>query len=431
MDRLDQIGELVNWTDLGSTQGSSVDPKSETTRDTDCGPGKRIAVLGSTGSVGRQTLDVLAALSGRFTVFALAAGRNVSLLNEQIRATRPTLVAVGSDDLVDDVDHYPVLAGQEGLVEIATHPCVDLVVVATSGRAGLAPTLAAIRAGKKVALANKEVLVMAGALIMDECRKHGVEIYPVDSEHSALWQCMQGENLDEVKTLVLTASGGPFRTYSYDRLERVTPDMALAHPTWKMGRRVTLDSATLMNKGFEVIEAHWLFDKPYDQLDVLIHPQSIIHSMIEFMDGSVKAQLATPDMRLPIQYALTYPERCPCVLEPVDWRKIGSLTFEEPDIQRFPCLELAYEAGRRGGTYPAVLCAADEQAVQLYLQERIRFMDIPAVIEEALSAHEPTYHPAIDDVLLADQWARNQVRESMSRLTTIRYAYRDLEMAGL
>jgi len=310
------------------------------------------------------------------------------------------------------------LAGASGvevvsLVEMASHQGVDLVVVATSGKAGLEPTLAAIRSKKQIALANKEVLVMAGAIVMGEARRHGVEVFPVDSEHSAIWQCLRGEEGNGIRRLILTASGGPFRNRSKEELARVTPEEALAHPTWQMGPKVTVDSATLMNKGMEIIEAHWLFGVPYDEIEVIIHRQSIIHSMVEFVDGSIKAQLSLPDMRLPIQHALSYPERWQSDYHrDLDFRQVANLDFEEVDVRRFPCLRLAMEAGKKGGTYPAVASAADEVAVELFLDKRIGFTDIPKLIENTLSAHGGTDNPSLDHILAADAWARDAARST-------------------
>ena len=289
---------------------------------------KRIAVLGSTGSVGKQTLQVAESLPHRVRVVGLAGGRNTDLLNAQVQRFQPQVVSVGQPSARAAIDHPDVLVGEEGLVALATHPDVDLVVVATSGKAGLAPTIAALRAGKEVALANKEVLVMAGEIVMAEARSRGKIIRPVDSEHSALWQCLQGEAPEAIANLILTASGGPFREWDWQRLAVATIGEALKHPNWSMGRKITIDSATLMNKGFEVIEAHWLFDMPYEQIQVVIHPQSVIHSMVEFRDGSVKAQLGPPDMRLPIQYAILYPERLSGHVTRLDWRQLKGLTFE-------------------------------------------------------------------------------------------------------
>ncbi|HQE93298.1 MAG TPA: 1-deoxy-D-xylulose-5-phosphate reductoisomerase [Anaerolineae bacterium] len=376
---------------------------------------QRIAILGSTGSIGRQTLEVIQALPDRFTVVALAAGRNVTLLNEQIHAVHPTVAAVSEATDAPRVAHPAVLAGEAGLVEIVTRPDVDLVVVATSGKAGFVPTLAAIEAHKPIAIANKEVLVMAGALVMAAVQKHGVELRPIDSEHSALWQCLRGEDSAAVARLILTSSGGPFRTYSAEQLYDLSPAAALHHPTWVMGQKITIDSATLMNKGFEIIEAHWLFGKPYEQIDVMVHPQSIIHSMVQYVDGAIKAQLSAPDMRLAIQYALNYPARTAQICHPLDLIAAHALTFEAPDTTRFPCLRLAREAGMAGGTYPTVLCAADEEAVALYLAERIQFSAIPRLIEQALNAHTGVDNPTFEDILAVDAWARMYVQTHLAQ----------------
>jgi 1-deoxy-D-xylulose-5-phosphate reductoisomerase len=371
----------------------------------------KIALLGSTGSIGQQTLDVIAAQPGRFQVVALSAGQNLALLKEQIGRFSPKQVVLPEQELPPGtLTHSNLLLGLEHLEEIVSQPEVDLVVVATPGRVGLLPTLAAIRAGKMVALSNKEVLVMAGELVMAEARRCGIEIRPVDSEHSALWQCLQGENRQDVSRVWLTASGGPFRDFSMDRLENVTSEEALRHPTWKMGRKVTIDSATLMNKGFEVIEAHWLFGLPYDQIRVIIHHESIIHSMVEFVDGSFKAQLGAPDMRLPIQYALNYPERLPNSFHRLDWQQLQALTFRQPDFERFPCLALAFEAGKQGGTAPAVLSAADEVAVELFIQGKIGFTDIPGILSKTLTAHHSIPSPTLEEILAADEWGRQKAQ---------------------
>lgn len=368
---------------------------------------KRLAVLGSTGSIGRQTLEVVSAFPDRFEVVALACGENVSLLKEQVAEFKPRLVctelAAGAEEILG--------ATCLPLEEIASHPDVDLVVISTSGKAGLGATLAAIRAGKKVALANKEVLVMAGGIVVAEAQKYDAEIVPIDSEHSAIWQCLNGEERRAVSKLILTASGGPFRQSTLAQLAAVTPKDALNHPTWRMGTKVTIDSATLMNKGMEVIEAHWLFDIPYSQIEVVVHPQSIIHSIVEFVDGSAKAQLSLPDMRLPIQYALTHPERWESPFrEGIDFGSIVSFDFEPVDLDRFPCLKLAMEAGERGGTYPAVLSAADEVAVELFLAKKIGFPDIAAVVARTLDCHEVISYPSIEDIFAADTWARETAR---------------------
>jgi len=365
---------------------------------------KNIAVLGSTGSIGRQTLEIARAFPQNINVFALAAGKNTTLLQQQISEFKPKLF-------------YSEIAIQKRtqakyctLEEIAAHPEIDLVVVATAGKAGLNPTLAAIKAGKNVALANKEVLVMAGEIVVDEARRHKVEILPIDSEHSAIWQCLRGEKHGEIKKIILTASGGPFRDKSLADLAEVTPEEALAHPTWQMGTKVTIDSSTLMNKGMEVIEAHWLFDVSYSMIEVVVHPQSIVHSCVEFVDGSIKAQMSLPDMRLPIQCALSYPKRWGADYQTeLDFKTIGSLNFEMPDLKKFPALRLAIEAGERGGTYPAVLSAADEVAVELFLQKKIGFLDIPKVLEETVEQHDCISKPSLDDILAADMWARETI----------------------
>lgn len=331
-------------------------------------------------------------------------GGNVTLLEEQAHEFRPRLVCC---DREGEYLRGRVSAAWATMEEMASHPDADLVVVATVGTAGLVPTLAALRAGKAVALANKEVLVMAGQLLTAEAKRQKAQLRPIDSEHSAIWQCLWGENPDSVERIILTASGGPFRDTPPEELERVTAEQALRHPNWQMGQKITVDSATLINKGLECIEARWLFDVPLDRIDVLLHRESIIHSLVEFRDGSVKAQLGAPDMRLPIQCALTYPERVPGTAIPrLDLRRIGTLNFGTPDMNRYPCLKLALEAGRIGGTLPAVLCAADEVAIQHFLAGHLRFTDIARVIEDALAAHTGTADPSLDDILAADASAR-------------------------
>ena len=363
-----------------------------------------LVVLGSTGSIGRQTLDVVRSLPGRFNVIGLAAGANVTLLEDQAREFRPRLICC---DREGQYLRDRISASWATMEEMASHPDADLVVVATVGTTGLAPTLAALRAGKAVALANKEVLVIAGQLITTEARRRGVELRPIDSEHSAIWQCLWGEQPHSVERIILTASGGPFRDTPPEELDRVTAEQALRHPNWQMGQKITVDSATLLNKGLECIEARWLFDVPLDRIDVLLHRESVVHSLVEFHDGSVKAQLGVPDMRLPIQCALTYPERVPGTAVPrLDLRRIGALNFGTPDMQRYPCLTLALEAGRRAGTFPAVLSAADEVAIQHFLAGHLRFTDIARVIEDALVAHPGTADPTLDDILAADASAR-------------------------
>ncbi|MBI2836423.1 MAG: 1-deoxy-D-xylulose-5-phosphate reductoisomerase [Chloroflexi bacterium] len=367
-------------------------------------PVKRLAILGSTGSIGRQTLEVVRAFPSSFEVFALAGGQNVELLASQVEQFHPRFVFHNAGQFPSPLAGYSRLS----LEEMSSHPEVDIVVVAVSGGVGLGPTLSAVKAGKKVALANKESLVTAGEIITAEARRTGAQILPVDSEHSAIWQCLRGE-MQPPARLILTASGGPFRKLSSDQLRMVTPEQALKHPSWQMGPKVTIDSATLMNKGLEVIEAHWLFDMSYDDIQVIVHPQSIIHSMVEFADGSVKAQLSVPDMRLAIQFALSYPDRLPNPALPrIEWGALKDLTFEPPDTARFPCLKLAVEAGRKGGTYPAVLCAADEVAVDLFRRNRIGFTDIPRLVEAALSEHCAIAHPTVEEIVAADVWARER-----------------------
>ncbi len=368
---------------------------------------KRLAVLGSTGSIGRQTLEVIDALPSHFSVIGLAGGRNTALLAEQIAKFQPRFVFHQEKTPLPTNAEYEFLS----LEDMARHDEIDLVVVATSGKWGLKPTLAAVGAGKQVALSNKEALVMAGSIITTEAKKNGAQILPVDSEHSAIWQCLKGEKNKPTK-IILTASGGPFLHYSKEKLAKVTPEQALKHPSWRMGNKVTIDSATLMNKGLEVIEARWLFDMHFDSIKVLIHPQSIVHSMVEFSDGSVKAQLGEPDMRLPIQYALSYPERLANPHLPrLDLEDTKELSFEPPDFDSFPCLRIAIEAGKRGGSYPAALCGADEIAVQQFLAGKIGFSDISRLVEQTLNEHKAIAHPDLEEILAADDWAREKVMQ--------------------
>ena len=378
---------------------------------------KKLAILGSTGSIGRQTLQVVRNLAGRFRVIGLTAGQNLELLSEQITEFKPKFIYYQSKTLVPGPSHDrgSKVAAKKcqflPMEEIAAHPEVDIVVIATSGKAGLLATLAAVKAGKKVAIANKEPLVMAGEIITREAKLSGAQILPIDSEHSAIWQCLNGES-QPPKRILLTASGGPFRGFSAGQLDKVTPQQALQHPSWQMGQKVTIDSATLMNKGLEIMEAHWLFNVPLEQIDVIIHPQSIIHSMVEFIDGSFTAQMSFPDMRLPIQYALTWPDRVPNPeLPKLDWTKIKQLTFEPPDLRLFPCLELAVKAAKTGGTAPTALCAADEIAVDLFLKEAVKFTDIARLAAGVMKEHQNIPHPALDDIMNTDRWASEKALE--------------------
>ena len=384
---------------------------------------KRIAILGSTGSIGRSALAVVDAHPSRLQVAALAAGDNAALLAEQINQYKPRVAAIataaGLDRLrsaLSSAAATRVLSGAEGLLEVASHPEVDVVICASAGTAGLEAVLAAIEAGKTIALANKEVLVMAGALVTEAAQRNCVSILPVDSEHNAIHQCLHGRNPDEIRRLILTASGGPFRELPEADLERVRPEAALRHPTWQMGRKITIDSATLMNKGLEVIEAHWLFGVDADRIDVLIHPQSIVHSMVELNDGSVIAQLGITDMRLPIQYACSYPERWETPLPTLNLAKAGRLEFHEPAHDRFPCLALAYRALRAGGTLPVVLNAANEVAVEAFLDGKLGFTAIPRVIEKTMNTHEIERVATIDTVRRVDRWARQQAHDAARAL---------------
>jgi 1-deoxy-D-xylulose-5-phosphate reductoisomerase len=382
---------------------------------------KGLSILGATGSVGTNVLRVVDAFPGRFTVVGLSAGDNVEKLAEQVARHRPRVVSVRSATARDalgrllDLGATRVVVGEEGAVEVATHPAADVVVASAVGAVGLVPTYRALQAGKDVALANKETLVMAGELMVAQARARGGKLLPIDSEHCALHQCLDGRRSDEVRRLVLTASGGPFRTRARESFDRVTPAEALAHPTWSMGRKITIDSATLMNKGLEVIEARWLFGVSAERVEVVIHPQSVVHSMVEFVDGTVLAQLGVTDMRLPIQYALSYPERWEAAIPGIDFSRGLRLEFEAPDHERFPCLGLAYRALEGGGSLPAVLNAANEEAVAAFLDGRIGFPAIPEAIREVMDDHPPRPVTTLDDVLAADAWARERTRAALKR----------------
>ncbi len=378
---------------------------------------KRIAVLGSTGSVGRQTLDVIAQLPERFEVVGLAAGRNTEAFAQQITKHTPKYAVCAADSPLVTEAIAAVGAAWTPMEEMAVADDVDIVLVGTAGAAGLEPTIAALRAGKSVAIANKEVLVMAGHLIRRAMLEGGGDMRPVDSEHSAIWQCLWGEEGHEIRRILLTASGGSFRDLDDSELARVTPEQALNHPTWNMGDKITVDSATLMNKGMETIEAMWLFDVPMDKVEVILHRESIVHSMVEFSDGSVKAQLGVPDMRLPIQCALAYPDRMPTPPAPeLNLAEIGSLTFGKPDLKRFPCLQHAMDAGREGGTLPAVMAAADEVAVAQFLAGGIGFLDIAKIIGRVMRKHRSVDDPSLEAVLEADAWARAAAKEELAEV---------------
>jgi 1-deoxy-D-xylulose-5-phosphate reductoisomerase len=379
---------------------------------------KRLAILGSTGSIGVSTLEIVAAYPERFRVETLAAGSNLDLLARQIGAFSPRLVSVLNADLarrlgrmIPAAGRPEIVWGTEGLIAAATAPSIDMVVAAIVGAAGLVPAAAAIQAGKDLALANKEILVTSGHLFMDLVARHGVRLYPVDSEHSAVFQSLEGHRCEDISRIILTASGGPFLHAPAEHLHRVTVDDALNHPNWRMGRKITIDSATMMNKGLEVIEARWLFDLPASRIDVNIHPQSIIHSMVEFVDGCVMAQLGVPDMKAPIAYALSYPERLATGIRPLDLTELSGLTFFKPDPDRFPCLRLAYRALDDGESMPCVMNAANEVAVEAFLSGRITFMEIPGLIERVMDLHAPHGLTSIADVLAVDAWGRARTRE--------------------
>ena len=381
---------------------------------------KRLIILGSTGSIGSQTLDVVRSLREEFKVVGLTGYRNIPLLLRQIKEFMPQVVAVKDEEKAKELrenleNNVEILTGEEGLKEIVKYEA-DLVVVALEGIAGLIPTIEAIKQGKSVALATKEVLVTAGEIVMNLVKEKKVEFLPIDSEHSAILQCLRGNNEMEVSSLILTASGGPFRGKKKEELKNVTVEEALKHPNWRMGKKITIDSATLMNKGFEVIEARWLFDIPLDKIKVVVHPQSIIHSMVEYVDGSVIAQLSVPDMRIAIQYALNYPNRR--YVEGVkflDFYALGQISFEKPDLETFRCLSLAYRAAELGGTMPAVLNAADEVAVSLFLQKKIGFLEIPEIIEEALSHHKNIQNPTLNDIINVDLETRERIMKKYMR----------------
>ena len=389
---------------------------------------KAITLVGSTGSIGTQTLDIVTQYPDQFRIVGLAAGNNVEMLAAQIRQFRPKIAAICSEDklpalkeAIIDLDPQPILlAGEAGVIEVARYGDAQTVVTGIVGCAGLLPTIAAIEAGKDIALANKETLIAGAPVVLPLVEKHGVKLLPADSEHSAIFQCLQGVPKSGLRKILLTASGGAFRDWDVEKLADVTVADALKHPNWSMGRKITVDSATLMNKGLEVIEAHFLFGLDYDNIEIVIHPQSIIHSLIELQDTSVLAQLGWPDMRLPLLYALSWPDRIYTNWERLNLVKAGNLTFREPDHQKYPCMQLAYAVGKAGGSMPAVLNAANEQAVALFLDEKIRFLDIPRCIEWVCDRHQNDNraNPSLDDILTADKWARQEVLTATKNLET-------------
>ncbi len=380
---------------------------------------KKVVVLGSTGSIGVNTLNVVREHPSEFEVVGLAAGRQIEPFAAQIREFKPKLVAIQDASLTDALRKLigpscpEILTGEEGVSKLAAMDGADMVVVAITGAAALKPTLAAIAKKRMIGLANKENLVMAGELVMSSAKANGVEVLPIDSEHSAIFQCMKGQKRSEVRKLLLTTSGGPLRIIPLEKFGQLTKAEIMNHPRWKMGPKITVDSATMMNKALEVIEARWLFDLPADQVEVIVHPEAIVHSMVDFIDGSVLAQLGITDMRLPIQYAMTYPDRLGCSLPPLDLVALKQLNFEAPQREKFPCLGFGYEAARVGGTLPAVLNAANETCVENFLADRLPFTQIAPTIRRVMDAHACVEHPGLDQILRADAWAREQVRQQM------------------
>ncbi|PFE01285.1 1-deoxy-D-xylulose-5-phosphate reductoisomerase [Bacillus sp. AFS023182] len=381
---------------------------------------KYISILGSTGSIGTSALDVVAAHPEHFKIIGLTANHNIDILEKQIHTFHPRIVSVGTKELADTLRKRisadtKITYGEDGLIEVATHPDSNLVLTSVVGVSGLLPTIEALKAKKDIAIANKETLVAAGHIVTELAKQNNCRLIPVDSEHSAIFQCLNGENNKEIEKLIVTASGGAFRDKTRNEMETLQAKDALKHPNWLMGAKLTIDSATLMNKGFEVMEARWLFDIPYEKIDVLIHKESIIHSLVEFIDGSMMAQLGAPDMRMPIQYAFHYPTRLPSSYKKLNLLEVGSLHFEKPDLKKFPCLHYAYESGKIGGTAPAVLNAANEIANALYLQNEISFFDIEKTIYSTLEAHHNIINPSLEAVLEADRWAREYANELLIR----------------
>lgn len=381
---------------------------------------KNIAIIGSTGSIGTQTLDIVRA-NGDIRVAALSAGSNIALLERQVREFKPDIVSVWSEDKAKELRvalsefDIRIVSGMEGLIEVATCPSAEILVTAIVGMIGIRPTVEAIKAGKDIALANKETLVTAGHIIMPLAAEYGVRILPVDSEHSAVFQCIQGETENKIRRLLITASGGSFRGYKREQLEHVTVEDALKHPNWSMGRKITVDSATLVNKGLEIIEAKWLFDVEPEQIEVVVQPQSIIHSMVEFYDGAVKAQLGTPDMKLPIQYALYYPERRKLAGDTLDFAKMGNIMIDRPDRETFRGIDFAYSAIRTGGSMPTVFNAANEKAVEMFLRKDIKFLQIYDIIEMCMEAHRTIDAPTLTDIFDTEQWVYEYIEKHFSR----------------
>ncbi len=382
---------------------------------------RKITILGSTGSIGKQALQVIDQFPGRFKIVALSAKENIAELEEQARKYHPEAVALENKEKAEELSRQlrgtgiQVLSEAAGIERLASWPGSDLVLVALVGFSGLLPTLAAIESGKNIALANKEALVVGGELVLSAAANKNCSIIPVDSEHSAVFQCLHAGAKQEVKRIVLTASGGPFRGWTRDEMSGVTPEQALKHPSWDMGAKITVDSATLMNKGFEVIEAHWLFGLSYDSIGVVVHPESIVHSMVEYIDGSVMAQMGLPSMMHPIQYAFSFPHRWESTYQPLDLAGIQSLNFSNPDTDVFPCLKLAYDAGKTGGTMPTVLNAANEVAVYHFLNKQLHFADIPVLLERVMKLHQLTAFPTLEDILSADRWARKEAELLLKR----------------
>lgn len=379
---------------------------------------KAVAIIGSTGSIGTSTLDIIRMHPDKFRIVSLGAGKNAKLLRSQIREFSPDFVSVREEALASELaSEFDIETGfgEEGAMRAASLEGADITVSAISGAAGLMPTLAAVRAGKRVALANKEALVMAGAILMAEAKESGAELLPVDSEHSAIFQSLTGHRESDIRRIILTASGGPFFDWPLERINEATPEQALKHPNWDMGQKVTIDSATLLNKGLEVIEASWLFSLPPEAISVAIHPQSVVHSMVEYLDGSIVSQMGTPDMKVPIAYALSYPKRIETGTEPLELRGM-TLDFLEPDTEKFPCLALAYDALERGGTMPAVLNAADEVAVEAFLSGRLPFSGIAALISDVMDSHEAGREPTLEDIIAADRWAREEAAGLITEL---------------